>query len=49
MNYKLTSKGHFENLTSGQGHDVTGKGHVANQSIRIVELNTSEVFFIALA
>ena len=44
MNYFLTLKGHFENLTSGQGHDLTEKGHVAYQSIRIVELNTSDVF-----
>ena len=44
MNYKLTWKGHFENLTSGQGHDLTRKSHVAYQSIRIVELNTSDMF-----
>ena len=24
MNYKLTLKGHFEELTQGQGHDLTG-------------------------
>ena len=44
MNYNLTLKGHLENLTSGQGHDLTRKGHVAYQLIRIVDLNTSEVF-----
>ena len=44
MNYNLTLKGQLENLTSGQGHDLTGKGHVAYQSIRIVELNTSKAF-----
>ena len=35
MNY-LTFKGHIEILTKGQGHDLTRKGHVAYQSIRIV-------------
>ena len=25
MNYNLTLKGRFENLTSGQGHDLIGK------------------------
>ena len=44
MNYHLTLKGHVENLTSGQGHDLTLKGHVAYQSICIVGLNTSIVF-----
>ena len=44
MIYNLTLKGHFENLTSGQGHDLTRKGHVAYQSIGIVGLNTSMVF-----
>ena len=44
MNYNLTLKGHLENLTKGQGHYVTGKGHVAYLSIRIVGLNTSLVF-----
>ena len=46
MNYKLTWKGHFENLTSGQGHDLTGKSHVAYHSIRIVELNTSDMYIV---
>ena len=41
MNYQLTLKGNVENLTSGQGHDLTRKGHVAYQSIRMVDLNTS--------
>ena len=27
-----------------QGHDLTGKGHVAYQSIGIVSLNTSMVY-----
>ena len=44
MIYNLTLKGHVENLTSGQGHDLARKGHVAYQSIRIVGLNTSMVF-----
>ena len=44
MIYILTLKRHVENLTSGQGHDLTQKGHVAYQSIRIVGLNTSMVF-----
>ena len=39
MNYILTSKGHIEKLTYGQGHGRMGKGHVANQAIRIVDLN----------
>ena len=29
MNYSLTLKNHFEKLTSGQGHDLIGKGPVA--------------------
>ena len=44
MIYDLTLKGHFENLTTGQGHDLIRKGHVAYQLIRIVGLNTSMVF-----
>ena len=44
MNYNLTLKGHLENLTSGQGHELIGKGHVAYQSIRMLVLNTSMVF-----
>ena len=44
MDYNLTLKGKLENLTSGQGHDLTGKGHVAYQSIRNVEPNTSQAF-----
>ena len=40
----MTAEGYFENLTSGQSHDLTGKAHVAYQLTRIVELNTSEVF-----
>ena len=44
MNYKLTSKSNFENLTSGQGHDLIRKDHVAYQSIRMVVRNTSMVF-----
>ena len=48
MNYHLTLKGNLENLTSGEGHDLIGKGHVANQSdpyqIRMVALHTSMVF-----
>ena len=44
MTYELILKGHFENLTSGQGHDLIGKGHVTYQSIRMVDLNTYMVF-----
>ena len=44
MNYNLTLKGQLENLTSGQGHDLTGKGHVAYQSVRNVEPNTPKAF-----
>ena len=44
MNYNLTLKGHFEDLTSGQGHDLIRKGYFAYQSIRMVVLNTSMVF-----
>ena len=38
-----------ENRTLGQGHDLTGKGDFAYQSIRIISLNTSntsKVFLI---
>ena len=44
LKFDLDRKGHLENLTSGQGLDLTGKGNVAYQSIRIVKLNTSDVF-----
>ena len=44
MNFNLTLKGHIKNLTLGQSHDLTGEGHVAYRLIRIVELNTTEVF-----
>ena len=44
INYNLTLKDHFENLTSGQGHDLIGKDHVAYRLIRMVSLNTSMVF-----
>ena len=44
MNYNLTLKRHFENLTSG--HDVIRKGHVAYQLIRTVGLNG---VFVALS
>ena len=44
MNYHLTLKGHFENLTQGQSHDLIGKGHDAYQSIRVVGLSTSWCF-----
>ena len=50
MNYNLALKGHLENLTSDQGHDLIGKGHVAYQSSRMVVLNTYIYgVFIALA
>ena len=48
MKRNLTLDGNFDNLTSGQGHDLIGKGHVAYRSIRIVILNTC-MGFIALA
>ena len=44
MNYNLTLKGHAENFTSGQGHDLIQKGHTVYQSIRIVGLNKAMVF-----
>ena len=44
MSYHWALKVHFENLTSCQGHDMIGKGHVAYQFIRMVDLNTSMVF-----
>ena len=43
MIYNMTSKGQVENLTSGQGHDLTEIGHVAYHSIRIDETNTINV------
>ena len=43
MNHNLALKGHFENLTSGQGYDLIGKGHFTYQSIRMVILNPSMV------
>ena len=47
MNYNLTLKRHFENLTSGQGEQdlVTwSESHVAYQATRIVGLNTAMAF-----
>ena len=41
----MTLKGQVENLTSGQGHDLTRIGHVAYQSIRLVETNTLNLFW----
>ena len=47
-NCDFSLKGHFKNLTwdkvKDQGHGLIGKGHVAHQSIHIVDLNTSKVF-----
>ena len=37
MIYEMTLKGHFENVTLGQGHDLIAKGYVAYQSIRVVD------------
>ena len=45
MSYNLTLQVH-ENLTSGQGHYLIKKGHVAYQSIRMVVLNTSMVLSV---
>ena len=44
MNYNFTFKRHLGNLSSGPGHDLAGKGHVAFQSICIVKLKSSKVF-----
>ena len=44
MMYNMTSKGQFENLTSGQGHqghEMSEIGHVAYQSMRMDETYTS--------
>ena len=41
----MTSKGQVDNLTSGQGHDLTRIGHVAYQSIRLVKTNTLKLFW----
>ena len=43
MIYNMTSTGQMQDMTSGQGHDLTQKGHVAYQSIRIVEMNMMRV------
>jgi hypothetical protein len=44
MIYNMTSKeGQVENLTSGQGHDLTEIGHVAYHLMRIDETNTINV------
>ena len=32
MKYNLAFKGHLENLTSSQGHDLIGRGHVVQIS-----------------
>ena len=40
MTYSLTSKGQFENLTSGQGHDLAQIGHIIYHSIRFDKINT---------
>ena len=44
MNYNLTVKEDFENMTYDQGDDLTWKGHVAYQSMRFVFLNISLSF-----
>ena len=44
MNYNLTLKRHFKYLTPVEGHELIGIDRVANQSIRIVILNTSIAF-----
>ena len=43
MMYSMTSKGQFENLTSGQGHDLSLIGHVAYQSICVLKINTMDL------
>ena len=43
MIYKMTWKGQIENLTSGQGHDLTRKGNDAYQSIRLDGSNSKLV------
>ena len=37
----MTTKGQVAFLTLGQGHDLTQIGHVAYQSIRLDETNTT--------
>ena len=44
MNYNMTLIGNFENLTSGQGHDLIVKDHVAYQLIFTVILNTAHLW-----
>ena len=46
MSYNLILKNELNPLTIGQGRDLTGKGRVAYQSIRIVKPNTSNVFLL---
>ena len=40
MMHNLTPKGQIQDLTSGQGHDLTLRGHVAYQPIPRAELST---------
>ena len=40
----LNLKGQFKNMTQGQGHDLTTTDHAAYQSIRFVDLKTSDIF-----
>ena len=41
MIYRMTLKGQGQNLTSGQGHVMTRRGHVAYQSTCLDETNTT--------
>ena len=40
MIYKMTSKCQIGNLASGQGYDLTRKGHVVYHWIRLDETNS---------
>ena len=42
--YSMTLKGQGQNLTSGQGHEVTQAGHIAYVSMRLDERNTMRPF-----
>ena len=45
MMYNLTSKDQLQNLTSGQGHDLTRKGHIVYHVMRLDETNTMKLFW----
>ena len=43
MNHYLTLKMYVKSVALGQSHDLIGNDHVAYQSMRIIDLNTSMV------